>query len=71
MHTALAATAQCAGSWQQKWNCGWKQPTTTAADAGAFAGHNIAPFLILAAIVVLILIAVSKSRSGTPAPSKN
>lgn len=72
MHTALAqAAAKCTGSWQQQWNCGWKQPTTTAANAGYFAGHNVAPFLILGAIIGLILIAVSKSRSSTPAANSN
>lgn len=70
MHPAtLAAAAKCSGSWQQQWKCGWKQPTTTAANAGAFAGHNVAPVLILAVFVALILILVSRSRSRTPAAS--
>lgn len=66
MHPLILAAA-CKGTWQQKWNCGWKQPTTTAANAGAFAGHNVAPALIGLVIVALILIAASRSRSGKPA----
>lgn len=71
MHPLILAASACTGSWQQQWKCGWKQPTTTAANAGAFAGHNVAPVLIGLAVVVLILIAVSRSRSGTPAATKS
>ena len=64
----LITAAACTGSWQQKWNCGWKQPTTTAANAGAFAGHNVAPILVGLLIVALIALAASKGRSrGTAA----
>jgi large-conductance mechanosensitive channel len=55
--------------WKTCWNAGWSQPTTTAANAGAFVGHTIAPFLIIA-LIVFAVIALSRRRSGTPATSK-
>ena len=68
MHPLILAAA-CKGDWQQKWNCGWKQPTTTAANAGAFAGHNIAPVLIVAVIVLALLMLASKGKSRSTATS--
>lgn len=71
MHPALAdaITRACSGSWQQQWKCGWHQPTTTAANAGAFAGHNVAPFLILGALILLIALLASKAKSRNTAPT--
>ena len=54
--------------WQTCWKLGWQQPTTGAANAGAFAGHNVAPGAIL--IVLLIIVAViALSRRGKTAAS--
>ena len=55
--------------WKTCWDIGWSQPTTTAANAGAFAGHNVAPFLVVVALVIAVLL-LAKSRSGSPATSK-
>jgi hypothetical protein len=73
MHPAVThvLAAACKGDWQQKLKCGWHQPTTTAANAGAFTGHSVMPWLIGAIIGLLIIVAMSKSRSGTPAASKS
>ena len=72
MHHVLAVLAACqTGNWQQKWNCGWHQPTTVAANAGYFAGHNVAPWAVLVGIVVGVIWLASRSRSGSPAPSKS
>jgi hypothetical protein len=62
--------AACKGTWQQKWDCGWHQPTSTAANAGYFAGHNVAPALVGLVLVVLILALLSRGRSRTAATSK-
>jgi hypothetical protein len=62
--------AACKGTWQQKWDCGWHQPTTTAANAGYFAGHNVAPALVGLLLVVLIIALASRGRSGKPVTSK-
>jgi hypothetical protein len=73
MHTYLAAAvANCnTGSWQQKWQCGWNQPTTGAANAGNFTGHNVLPGLLVLAVIVLVVMAAKKSRSGArSAPAK-
>ena len=66
MHTYLAAAvANCnTGSWQQKWQCGWNQPTTGAANAGNFTGHNVLPGLIVLAVIVLVVMAAKKGRGG-------
>jgi hypothetical protein len=55
--------------WKTCWDGGWKQPTTTAANAGTFAGHNVAPVLIVLLIVALIAFAASRNRSRTTATS--
>ena len=68
-HYLAAAAANCnTGSWQQKWNCGWNQPTTAASNAGFASGHNIAPWLIAAVVLFLVLKAV-KGRSTARSPS--
>lgn len=69
MHAVIAAACDT-GNWQQKWDCGWHQPTTGAAQAGYFAGHNVVPALVGLLIVVALIIAVSRSRSGRPVTSK-
>ncbi len=68
-----AATPACTGTWQQKWNCGWKQPTTTSAavgHAGYDFGHNLLPALFVLLVIVLVVRAAKrrgKSRSSAPA----
>jgi hypothetical protein len=72
MHTYLAAAAaNCnTGSWQQKWQCGWNQPTTGAANAGNFTGHNVLPGLIVLIVIVLVVMAAKKSRGAWSAPAR-
>ena len=66
-----AAAANCtSGSWQQKWDCGWNQPTTGAAHAGSFTGHNVVPVLIGLAIVLLAVRAVRKRRNRAGASAR-
>ena len=67
----VIAAACSTGSWQQRWDCGWKQPTTGAANAGYFAGHSVMPALIVLLIIVAIIALAGKSRSRRPAASKN
>ena len=63
-----AAAANCTtGSWQQKWDCGWNQPTTGAAHAGYFTGHNVVPVLVGLVIVLLAVRAVRKRRNRASA----
>jgi hypothetical protein len=71
-YAAAAAAGNCnTGTWQQKWQCGWNQPTTGAANAGAFAGHNVLPWLLVLVIVILAVRAVKKrKRDGSPAPAR-
>ena len=58
---ALAA-ARCAGTWQQKWNCGWKQPTSSALPrTGYDFGHSLLPALVVLAVVILA-VRVAKRR---------
>ena len=45
---------------------GWSQPTTGAANAGAAAGHYVAPALLIGVIIGVILLVMS--RSGKTAP---
>jgi hypothetical protein len=65
------AAASCAGTWQQRWNCGWKQPTSSALpQAGYDFGHSLLPALIVLAVVVLLVRAAKrrgKSRSSASA----
>jgi hypothetical protein len=49
---------------------GWNQPTTTAAHAGLTVGHYAAPVLVILAVIVLIL-AVSRSGSRSPATQRS
>jgi hypothetical protein len=56
--------------WKACWNAGWSQPTTGAANAGYFAGHNVAPWALIAGIVIGLLWLVSRSGSRSPAASK-
>ena len=76
MHPALIALAAnpvpayCAtghihtpAQWQACWKLGYNLPTTGAANAGAFAGHNIAPYALIAGIIIGILLLVSRSGS--------
>ena len=57
--------------WKTCWDIGWNQPATTAANAGYFAGRNVAPVLI-GLLILLALIAVARrSSSGSPAATKN
>ena len=62
MHPLTVLAACNVGSWEQKLKCGWHQPTTNAANAGAFAGHSVMPWLIGIAIGLLIIVMISKSR---------
>ena len=55
---------------QTCWKLGWNQSTTTVANAGYFAGHNVAPWAIIAGIIIGLLWLVSRPRSGSPATSK-
>jgi hypothetical protein len=69
--TAAAAPAACStGTWTQKWDCGWHQPTTGAAHLGTPAGHGFAAALITLAVVVALVLAVRVARrSGKAAPA--
>ena len=68
---AATRPASCStGSWQQKWNCGWHQPTTTAANAGYATGHDVVLPVLGVLVVVLILLALAKARSRTPVTSR-
>ena len=70
MHNVIAAACST-GTWQQKWDCGWRQPTTGAAKAGYFAGHDVAPVLIGLLIVAMIIIVASRSGSRRAAASRS
>ena len=83
MITSVTAAAQqvpayCSGwahgltpaQWKTCWDIGWSQPTTTAANAGAFAGHTVAPWAILAGIIIGLPWLVSRPGSRRPATSK-
>lgn len=66
-----AGPAACnTGSWQQRWDCGWNQPTTTAANAGYLTGHTAAPVLLGLLIVVLIIAIARRRRSSSRAASR-
>ena len=54
--------------WKACWNA--CSPTTGAANACAFAGHNIAPYALIAGIIIGILLLVSRSSSRSPATSR-
>jgi len=50
---------------------GWQQPTGNAANLGYGAGHNIAPFLIVAVIVIAVIAVARRGGSRSPAASKS
>lgn len=50
---------------------GWQQPTGNAANLGAAAGHNLAPFLIVAVIVIALMALARRGGSRSPATSKS
>jgi hypothetical protein len=56
--------------WKHCWDIGHHLSTTTAANAGAFAGHNVAPWALLAGVIIGLLWLVSRPGSRTPATSK-
>ena len=52
-----AATANCkAGSWAQRWKCGWNAPTTTASHVGYTFGHSVLPVLLIVAVIAVVAI---------------
>ena len=89
-HAAASAAAKvpayCSGwahsitpaQWTQCWKIGWSQPSTTAAKAGYYTGHNIAPVLAVIILAVLVF-AWMKIPSGprvtgrrpAPAPARS
>ena len=59
------AAARCAGTWQQRWNCGWKQPTSSALpQAGYDFGHSVLPALVVLLVVVFLVRAAKKRKKG-------
>ena len=64
-----AAAARCTGTWQQKWNCGWKQPASSALpQAGYDFGHSLLPALVVLAVVILLVRARRGGRRAGPLP---
>ena len=53
--------------WKQCWDIGHHLPTTTVANAGAFAGHSVAPWAIFAGIIIGLLWVASRVSSGRTA----
>jgi hypothetical protein len=51
--------------WQTCWKLGWQQPTTDAANAGAFTGHNVAPGVILVAMLIVAALVLLSRRGKT------
>jgi hypothetical protein len=81
-HAAASAAAKvpayCSGwahsitpaQWTQCWKIGWSQPSTTAAKAGYYTGHNIAPVLAVIILAVLVLAWFRRGkRASQPAPA--
>jgi hypothetical protein len=66
-----AAAANCnAGTWSQKWTCGWNQPVSPAvAHAGYDFGHGLLPALLILAAVILIARSVRKRKKARAAPA--
>jgi hypothetical protein len=66
-----AAAANCnAGTWSQKWTCGWNQPVSPAVShAGYDFGHGLLPALLILAAVILIARSVRKRKQGRAAPA--
>ena len=82
-HAAASAAAKvpayCSGwahnitpaQWTQCWKIGWSQPSTTAAKAGYYTGHNIAPVLAVIILAVLVLAWARRGKRASqaaPAP---
>ncbi len=67
------AAANCAGTWSQKWKCGWNAPVSpAAAHSGYTFGHSVLPALFVLAVAIFLYRAVKKrgkSRSSAPAAS--
>jgi hypothetical protein len=62
------AAARCAGTWQQKWQCGWKQPVSPALPrAGYDFGHSLLPALVVLLAVVLVVRFARKRKKGRSA----
>lgn len=78
MITHLAGTApNCSiGSWTQRWDCGWNEPTSRLVSRIGFDfGHNALPVLILIAFAFLA-IGVARRRkaaraASAPAPARS
>ena len=67
-----AAAANCnAGTWSQRWKCGWNQPVSPAVGhAGYDFGHSLLPALAVLAVVILIARSMKrrkKARAAAPA----
>ena len=69
MMTNLAAgAASCTGTWQQKWKCGWDQPTSaTVPHVGYDVGHSLLPALVVLAVVILLVRVAKKRKKGRSA----
>jgi LPXTG-motif cell wall-anchored protein len=64
-HLAAAAANCNTGTWQQRWNCGWKQPTSSALpQAGYDFGHTLLPVLVVLAIVIFLVRAAKKRKKS-------
>ena len=61
------AAARCTGTWQQRWNCGLRQPNPATAQAGYNVGHNVIPVLFVLLIILLVARAVKKRKKGRSA----
>jgi hypothetical protein len=64
---ALKPAPCSTGSWAQKFECGWHQPTTTAAHVGYTTGHDVMPIVIGLLIVAVLIALARRSRSSAPA----
>lgn len=62
------AAASCTGTWQQRWNCGWKQPTSSALpQAGYDFGRSLLPALVVLLVVVFLVRAARRRKKGRSA----
>ena len=62
------AAARCTGTWQQKWQCGWKQPTTSALpQAGYDFGHSLVPALVVLLVIIVVARIAKKRKKGRSA----
>lgn len=63
-------TAACnTGTWQQKWNCG-THAQNVGWDSGGHFVQGAVPIVVVG-LIIFILIALARSRSGSPAASKS